>query len=53
VTSGTGSYGIPNLPAGRYVVKVWHEVYATVTREVDVLPGADVLLDFALDARKE
>jgi hypothetical protein len=53
VTGESGSYGIPNLPPGRYTLKVWHEVYATVTREVDVPPGADLVLDFVLDARKQ
>src|SRR4029079_3107573 len=35
-TSATGRYSIPSLPAGRYMVKVWHEQYATVGREVDI-----------------
>jgi hypothetical protein len=52
VTSDAGSYSIPQLPAGRYTVKVWHEEYATVTREVDVPVGGDVRLDFFMDARK-
>jgi len=52
VTSDTGSYGIPNLPAGRYKIKVWHETYATVTRDVDVPPGGDIALDFTLQAMK-
>ena len=52
VTDATGSYAIPNLPAGRYTVQVWHERYATVAREIDVPPGTDLLLDFVLDARK-
>jgi hypothetical protein len=53
VTSESGAYGIPRLPPGRYTVKVWHEVYATVAREVDIPPGGDILLDFILDARKQ
>jgi len=53
VTNDTGSYGIPALPPGRYTIKVWHEAYATVIREVDVPPGGDIVLDFLLDARKQ
>jgi len=53
VTSGTGSYGIPNLPAGRYQVQVWHEQYATVGREVDIPYGGDITVDFILDSRKQ
>jgi hypothetical protein len=53
VTSATGGYGIPSLPAGRYMVKVWHEQYATVGREIDIPPGGDITLDFILDARKQ
>jgi hypothetical protein len=52
VTSDTGAYGIPKLPAGRYTIKVWHEAYATVTRVVDVPPGGDIQLDFILQAMK-
>jgi len=52
VTSETGSYGIAQVPPGRYTVRVWHELYASVDREVEIEPGADVRLDFFLDARK-
>lgn len=52
VTAEKGGYGIPKLPPGRYIFKVWHEKYADVEREVDVGPGAEVVLDFLLDARK-
>jgi hypothetical protein len=53
VTGDTGAYGIPNLPAGHYTVKAWQEVYATVSRAVDIPPGGDIILDFILDARKQ
>jgi hypothetical protein len=52
VTGETGSYGIPKLPPGLYSVKVWHEKYADVSREVDLAANADVVLDFVLDAKK-
>jgi len=52
VTSETGGYGIVNLPPGRFLIKAWHERYATVEREVEVPSGGDVRLDFYLDAQK-
>lgn len=52
VTSGSGGYGIVNLPPGRFKVTVWHERYASVEQEVDVPSGGDATLDFFLDARK-
>jgi len=52
VTSDTGAYGIVDLPPGRFVIKVWHELYASVEREVEVPSGGDARLDFYLDARK-
>jgi hypothetical protein len=52
VTSETGAYGIVNVPPGRFRVSVWHELYATVDREVDVPSGGDARLDFLMDARK-
>ncbi len=52
VTDGTGSYGIPALPPGRYTIEVWHEKFASVQRDVDVTAAGDVVLDFLLDAKK-
>ena len=52
VTSETGSYGIPNLPPGRYVFEAWHEKYMPVSREIDVPLGADIVLDFVLDVKR-
>jgi plastocyanin len=53
VTNETGSYGIPALPPGRYTVQAWHEKYVTVSSDVDLPPGGDVVLDFLLDVKKE
>jgi hypothetical protein len=52
VTGESGNYGIVNLPPGRFLIKVWHELYAAVEREVEVPSGGDVRLDFFLDAQK-
>lgn len=53
VTGEEGAYAIPNLPAGRYIVEVWHEKYASVSKEVDLGRADDVPLDFLLDAKKQ
>jgi hypothetical protein len=52
VTEDTGAFAIPNLPPGRYVVEVWHERYASVSREYEVILGDEYPLDFVLDAKK-
>ena len=53
VTGEAGNYAIAKLPPGRFLIKVWHERYATVEQEIDVPPGGDVVLNFFLDARKD
>ena len=52
VTGEEGAFAIPDLPAGRYLVEVWHEKYVSVARECDVILGDEVPLDFVLDGRK-
>ena len=53
ITNELGSYVIRDLPPGSFTVEAWHEQYKTVTREVEVRPGADVVLDFLLDAKRD
>jgi plastocyanin len=53
ITNPLGSYAIPELPPGKYVVEAWHEGYAPVTASVGLAPGGDVRLDFLLDARRD
>jgi hypothetical protein len=36
VTGDDGSFSLPNLPPGDYVVEAWHEEYGTQTAEVTV-----------------
>jgi hypothetical protein len=52
VTGASGSYALPPLPWGTYRVRVWHERYVSVTREIRLLPGVPPTLDFVLDAKK-
>ncbi|NNE10130.1 MAG: hypothetical protein HKN20_16340 [Gemmatimonadetes bacterium] len=36
----TGAFRIPSVPAGRYRLVVWHPDLETVSREIEVRPGA-------------
>jgi hypothetical protein len=53
ITNPLGSYTIPELPPGRYVVEAWHERYVPVTATVELAAGGDVQLDFLLDAKRD
>ena len=52
VSAEDGSFSIPNLPAGDYVVEAWHEEFGTQTQNVTVAgDGAvDVSFDFSPSA---
>ena len=39
VTEQGGKFEIKGLPAGKYTLEIWHELYAPVTVEVEVGPG--------------
>jgi plastocyanin len=45
-----GSYTIPNVAPGSYVLHVWHERAPEATREITVPPGGLTGQDVALDA---
>ena len=45
VTAADGRFSIPNVPPGRYTVKVWHERYPVQTRQLDVAAGGAVTWD--------
>ncbi len=46
-----GQYSIEKVPAGRYLLHVWHERTADITREVTVGGSGASQADVALDAR--
>lgn len=46
-----GRFVIPTVPAGKYMLSVWHERAATVTREITVASGGVEGITVALDAR--
>jgi uncharacterized membrane protein/plastocyanin len=36
VTNAKGEYHLPKLPAGKYQIEAWHEVFGTQTQEIEV-----------------
>jgi hypothetical protein len=51
VTDENGVYQIPNIPAGSYTVTAWHEVLASVSRQVTIPDGGNAELNFTLDKK--
>lgn len=48
LSGADGSFRIADIPAGRYVLHVWHEGYEPLVREVDVLADGDQALELVL-----
>lgn len=48
---GDGSFTIPGVPAGKYVLHAWHERAAELKQDIDVTAQGLVKLDLQLDAR--
>ena len=48
VTLSDRKFEIKNLPAGNYVVEVWHERLGDKTQKIKVVNGQSAELDFTL-----
>ncbi len=48
VTDENGKFSIPDLPPGKYQVKIWHEYLGESTREVTVAAKTDAALNMDL-----
>ncbi len=48
VTDKAGIFSIPNVPEGKYTVRVWNRKFLTDTQQVTVPKDGDVACDFAL-----
>ncbi|MGH7541049.1 MAG: carboxypeptidase regulatory-like domain-containing protein, partial [Gemmatimonadota bacterium] len=46
VTAEAGSFALPVLPPGEYVIEAWHETLGSENRRVTVRAGEDTRLDF-------
>jgi len=45
VCSRKGNFRFRDVPAGRYVLNIWHEMGAPLRREIEVRDGADLVVD--------
>src|SRR5215471_56790 len=48
VTDENGKFSIPDLPAGKYQVKIWHEYLGEQTKEITVAAKMDTALNMDL-----
>lgn len=51
VTGDDGSFTIPGLPDGSYVLEAWHETYGTQTQSVTVAGGKTASVEFSFSAQ--
>ena len=53
VTDEAGRYEIKGLPPGKYSVEAWHELYQSVTQEIEVGKDGSPALNFTMSKRRE
>ena len=46
VSRKTGTYKITQVPAGKYVIEAWHEVYGTLKKEIIIENDKTQTVDF-------
>jgi hypothetical protein len=51
VTGEDGRFMLPDLPAGRYTITAWHEIFATQSREITIAQGELQKVDFVFNAK--
>ena len=51
VTREDGQFTLPELPPGKYTLTAWHETYGTRNQEITVVPGHQLTVDFAYNAK--
>jgi uncharacterized membrane protein/plastocyanin len=52
VTERDGAFALKDLPAGKYTVEAWHEVYGTVEKEIEITEEKDLKLEFTFEAKE-
>ena len=53
VSGGDGAFTVARVPAGRQTIRVWHELYGTLTRTVDVKAGGTTTVDFSYTGKEK
>jgi hypothetical protein len=53
VSDATGLFQIPNVPAGTYTIRAWHEQYGPATQKVQVKAGAVATVEFGFEGTEK
>jgi hypothetical protein len=53
VSGPDGRYDIKGIPPGKYTIEVWHEMYKSVTQEIELKEGDKKAVDLTLEIKKE
>ena len=51
ITNENGQFSIRNLPPGHYTLELWHEVFGTQEKEIDIVDNGKVDLDFTFSKK--
>lgn len=51
VSNDKGAFELKNLPAGHYTLEVWHEVFGTQSKEIQIKDGENLKIDFSFKAK--
>lgn len=52
VTKRDGAFELKDLPAGKYTIEAWHEVYGTQEKEIEITEDKDITVEFTFDGAK-
>ncbi len=51
VTNAQGEFKLPALPAGKYLIEAWHEVYGTQTQEITITESGVTDVQFSFKGK--